>query len=1079
MEGKLESLQEEFASVLEDRKSLQIRLQTVETRLREEVLKARETKPTAVSLVDELRRNKGELESQLVQLQSAYEEKHGNFNEALEKLTTSSATIQNLKHKLSLVEGEICHREETMRSLQAEMDSLRKLLEEAKEQNAEFKKENMALNADIARLVDAKELLQKQLGFAQDARTKLQLEASEFESRLAMKNHLIEQLRCESARSSQQLTELQQSSLTEKAQILKHMEQVEESITQQNLAFKEMEIDKQTIESTLGARVESLSNENRKLLKLMNSAVEIEKDLDAAKQDVVLKEALLENIVKEKEEVKEQLKLARESTEEYKRNLRELESKFDETKRELKTAQDDIGEKEGYIEKLQEEKRILAENLDVASKERLACDNAIHTLKLDLEKVDRRFKLMKRELTAKKSQLEETTQQKDVFVSELRALREGFENQVALGCAVKEELAHKEKLVEEFLEVKDSLEKEIASLTEQLEFLRDEITKVDKEKDEVQEQLQTAVRDIVVLEEKFHKSLLERAKLEGELETTRHSNQDELNALRNQNASLKEEIKTEKTHLQTEVTKERDKAINLEQELKYLTDELIRKERKHNQEIQSFGETIQQMKNRKKLAEQELKKLHKITEQNVAELKKSYESQLEDAQNDLLALQQEKVKMEQDYEVFKKKAANDLGVKNRDISQMKKELSFLKETLKEKKTEVKKMQICAIELEREKGRLAGVLASQRTLREHVVKMEGEIATRESALLEAANELARLKKDQELQQKSAGEKIGSLETQLTNLRQEKKNLQDSFRKERQENAALRSKVEDTESDKAELVKKLSGAGKEIKQLQEEVKSEGDEAKKYRFQLEGVKKSFADEQTARENLQRRLEEMLNQEAAKDRRLESLEWEVTRRTKEVEYLKEQLRMMEERQQLEMENLKTALQVSRSETTSLRSELSEARKAKCSFQTKTFELKDSLLAARQVTESLKQELFVKRQELNSLVQDVLASRNLRLLQEEVTRKRETMSDCDETRDDTDAASKLSTTSFRPISGLQECMSLLRSQISNLQKQMNDHTDSVQTATTSWRSFKENVHQLQASCNSQNSQLLTAEKDN
>ena len=26
------------------------------------------------------------------------------------------------------------------------------------------------------------------------------------------------------------------------------------------------------------------------------------------------------------------------------------------------------------------------------------------------------------------------------------------------------------------------------------------------------------------------------------------------------------------------------------------------------------------------------------------------------------------------------------------------------------------------------------------------------------------------------------------------------------------------------------------------------------------------------------------------------------------------------------------------------------------------------------------------------------------------------------------------------------------RSQISNLQKQMNDHTDSVQTATTSWR---------------------------
>lgn len=76
-----------------------------------------------------------------------------------------------------------------------------------------------------------------------------------------------------------------------------------------------------------------------------------------------------------------------------------------------------------------------------------------------------------------------------------------------------------------------------------------------------------------MLEEKFHKSLLERARLEGELETIQQSNQDELEALRNQNSSFREEIKTERSHLQAEVTKERDKAINLEQELKYLTDE--------------------------------------------------------------------------------------------------------------------------------------------------------------------------------------------------------------------------------------------------------------------------------------------------------------------------------------------------------------------------------------------------------------------------------------------------------------------------------------------------------------------------
>ena len=494
LEGKLESLQGEFANVLEDRKSLQIRLQTVESRLKEELQKARETKPTAVSLVNELRQSKSDLEHQLVNLQSAYEEKRGSFNEAVERLKTASVTIQNLKQKLLLVEGEISKREETVCSLQTEMDSLKKLLDQAKQQNEQFKKENVALNADIASLVDAKEWLQKQLKVAGEARMKMQLEASELESALAAKIQLIEQLRCEGARSNQHLIQLQQSALLEKTQILNHMEQVEEEITQQNLAFKELEIDKQRMERTLGAKIESLSSENQKLLKLMSSAVEIEKELDAAKQDVALKEALLEAIVKEKDEIKEQLKLARASTEEYKSNLCELESKFNETKQELKMAQEDLGEKECYIEKLQEEKRILKGNLEVANEERAACDNAIHTLKLDLEKVDRRFKLMKRELTVKNSQLEETTRQKDGFVGELRALREGLETQVNLSCAMKEELAQKEKLIEEFQEMKEALKKEIASLNQQLGDSEERITRVDKERNEIQQQLESAVR---------------------------------------------------------------------------------------------------------------------------------------------------------------------------------------------------------------------------------------------------------------------------------------------------------------------------------------------------------------------------------------------------------------------------------------------------------------------------------------------------------------------------------------------------------------------------------------------------------
>lgn len=487
LEGKVESLQEEFANVLEDRKLLQTRLQAVERRLREELEKARQTEPIEASLVKEIKQSQCELENQLANLQKAYEEKGDHLDEALERLKRANAAIQNLKQRLLLAEGGITEREERVGLLQTEIENLRKILEQARDQNEKFKRENLALNANIASLVDTKEWLQKQLKVAGEAQAKMQLETSDLESSLAMKTQLMEELKGESARSSQQLAELQKSSLLEKAEILKHMETVQEGIARQNLAHKQLELDKQQMERKMGAEIESLMTR-------VSSVVEIEKELDAAKHDLVLKEGFLETIVKEKDEMKERLTRSLESTEEFKRHLNELEPEFQKSKRELKKAEADLMEKDSYIEKLLEEKRTLEKNLEVANEERAACDNAIYALRLDLEKVDRRFKMMKRELALKKGQLEETLRQKDGFVCELRSLREGLEDELKASQAVKEELAQKEKIVEEFEELIKGLKNEIASLTQRLGDSEEQIARADKERKDVQERLETAMR---------------------------------------------------------------------------------------------------------------------------------------------------------------------------------------------------------------------------------------------------------------------------------------------------------------------------------------------------------------------------------------------------------------------------------------------------------------------------------------------------------------------------------------------------------------------------------------------------------
>ena len=40
----------------------------------------------------------------------------------------------------------------------------------------------------------------------------------------------------------------------------------------------------------------------------------------------------------------------------------------------------------------------------------------------------------------------------------------------------------------------------------------------------------------------------------------------------------------------------------------------------------------------------------------------------------------------------------------------------------------------------------------------------------------------------------------------------------------------------------------------------------------------------------------------------------------------------------------------------------------------------------------------------------------------------------------------------YRPLDNLQNCLSTLRSEISGLQQQMDNHTSTIETSTNSWR---------------------------
>lgn len=496
-------------------------------------------------------------------------------------------------------------------------------------------------------------------------------------------------------------------------------------------------------------------------------------------------------------------------------------------------------------------------------------------------------------------------------------------------------------------------------------------------------------RDRTEVEEKLLESLAEKARIEGELETTQRIWDEEANSIKSHNQRLKEEVAGVTRNFQCELLKERDKVINLEQELERAREELSEKEDTFLLDLQAVEDKLEQEKQGKEAAETQLKKLYKATEHSVNQLKKKYQEELQQVQARIASLLEAKGSVERELAQVKKQSTSQLETLTQEVRRLKTELASTRNTLKLRQEEVSRMQLVAIELEREKGRCAGVLASQRTLRAHAAKLEETMATQEAALAETRSNFECAEREREFQQKKASEKIALLESTLKTQRNMTQELRSFIRNEKKEKAKLKEVYQENAQELEETREKLTTATSECQRLVEEVERVNVEVKKYLDQLESVRAEFQESQLARGWLQTQVNALHDEEKVKEDHVAVLQWETEQRQREVEYLKEQLRLVEERQQMELENLKSALQVSRSEATTIRAELSDVRKAKCVNQSEMFQLKDSLLSAKQRTECVRQQLFAKCQELDAITNAIHVATDLHQLKEEVSRDR------------------------------------------------------------------------------------------
>ena len=497
LEGRLETLQKEYSEILDQRKILQSKLQTMEGRLKCELEKSNNTESdngTSEDAMNELEKVRAALESQVMELLKAHHEKETDLTKMHNKLAFSNQLCQKLQEKISNLEAGLADKEQVITALRLEMEGIRRDLAEAQKRNDKFTKQQAQLTSDVASLIKAKEWFQKQLSATQDARLKLQMELSDYETTVANQNKIIEQTKCDKARTSRMLMETQQRAMEGKSEILQNLEKVEEEMLQREAAFKQIQADNEQTEKLLAVEVDHLRKENEKLQKLSTSSLRLENELETLKTDIVQKETTIQKLESEKDVLSENLREARQVNASDKYQIISLKVRFQELEKNLGEANKSLKSNEEYNQKLVDEKQELEQSLKIANEEKIAFDSAVQTLKIDLGKVDRRFKLMQRELAAKKSELEQVQGQNEAFIRDLDVLRTNLDRQEGISNDLRDELKEKDAMIVKLQSEKRHLEAEIASFKDKVASLEHGTKAMERERRSLQQQLSSTCR---------------------------------------------------------------------------------------------------------------------------------------------------------------------------------------------------------------------------------------------------------------------------------------------------------------------------------------------------------------------------------------------------------------------------------------------------------------------------------------------------------------------------------------------------------------------------------------------------------
>ncbi|KAM9393319.1 golgin subfamily A member 3 isoform 3-T4 [Pholidichthys leucotaenia] len=1055
LEGQLESLSSEANQALKEKTELQAHLASVNAQLqakKEEAQISHEKQSALTAEVSTLRQNCSQLEKAMVELQGSLENKNASLASLSNDLKVAEEQYNRLMGKVEEMQNTVVSRDNTVQELRQQMSGLHSQLQQVQLERSTLQSRLKTSQAEIDSLQQVRQWYQQQLSLAQEARVRLQSEMANMQAGQMTQIGVLEHLKLENVTLSHQLTETQHRSIKEKERIAVQLQSIEADMMTQEAAYKQIQDAKTMVEDDLQHKLEEFEEERVHLMKLANTASSLERELEQVKLALSQKDIQLQSLQKDHLELMRQLTTTQENLHTKEQSINQLEARYLELEAQLAELQAEGSAKDDNIQYLQNEKIVLEVALQAARADKSQLDEGAERLGEDVLVASDVLDQLRQEVKVKASQIESLQQENNSLKKQAQKLKEQFQQQKVMVEAYRRDAGSKDQLINELQLTKKRLLAEVKDMKQDLLRVQGEKQKAELEQSRLQKDVARVQEQMSNMEAHLQTIQKERDELENQIQSLQFD-QSQLAAATQENEGLRKQVEKMEAEAKKAITEQKVRVKRLGTDLTSAQKEMKAKHKAYENAVGILSRRLQEALTDKETAEAELVKLKAQVSDNGNS--QALQEKIEALQAELQAVISSKTMLEKELQEVITLTSTELEEYQEKVLELEDELQesrCFKKRIRKLEDANKKL---ALELEHEKGKLAGLSQSHNALREHANILESALAKREADLVQLNLQVQAVLKRKEEEDQQMKQLVQTLQLALEKEKTKVKDLKEQVAAAKAEVAHNRRHYRAAMLELSEIKKELQAKEDLVKALHTEAHKLQAQDEQHAQEVSRFQEELAEAHSQLQILQKQLDEELAKQPLTNQEVEDLKWEVEQRQREIEAQKQQLELMEQCHHRELDNLQMALQNIKVELESVQEELSSTRKDKFMLQAKVGELRNSMKTILLQNQQLKQDF--KQSRLRKQRMELKSEGNP---SNPVTPVK--IPDCPVPASLLDELLKPSSSvNKEPLNNLHNCLRQLKEEMDSLQRQMEEHTVTVHESMSSWTNTEEGLAQL------------------